>query len=277
MKSDHHFQCQSLQIVAAHRRLGTPSSWHIADDSADVIIVHLAGRMSDLRTEFDARYGSIGPALPGEVWSIPRGCGYTSEARGDWIQFAELRFGTEVESTKNDRCLKRTAGVGDIKLFNLIRCLIRHIKVSAADTSMMEAERIGLRVRQHVDTEYRLSNPGACREFPRLSSYQVRQVRDYIHDNLSNPITIDGLATIAGVTSHHFLIGFREAFSNTPAQYVIDQRIRRAEWQLIYTKNNIARIATNCGFSSHSHLTATFTKRYGFSPRTYRCRFGRSC
>ena len=74
---------------------------------------------------------------------------------------------------------------------------------------------------------------------------------------------LDDLAAVAGMSVHNFLRAFRKSFGTTPAQYVIDQRLRRARWLLTNTAHDIVAIALETGFSSHSHLTATMHRRHG--------------
>jgi len=61
----------------------------------------------------------------------------------------------------------------------------------------------------------------------------------------------------------------QEAFT-TPGQYIIRQRLRRAQHQLASTRRDITSIALDCGFSSHSHLSASFARHLGCTPREHR-------
>jgi AraC family transcriptional regulator len=69
---------------------------------------------------------------------------------------------------------------------------------------------------------------------------------------------------------HQLLIAFRRNFGTTPAQYILTQRLRRARWHLLNGNADIADIAFDCGFASHSHLSAAFKRDTGITPRQFR-------
>jgi pSer/pThr/pTyr-binding forkhead associated (FHA) protein len=64
--------------------------------------------------------------------------------------------------------------------------------------------------------------------------------------------------------------GGTKSIGRTPAQYIIQQRLRHAQRQLANTKRDITTIAIESGFSSHSHLTACFHKHLGTCPSAFR-------
>jgi transcriptional regulator GlxA family with amidase domain len=47
-------------------------------------------------------------------------------------------------------------------------------------------------------------------------------------------------------------------------------RLDHAAWRLLNTTHSLQRIADECGFSDASHLSTTFTKTFGRTPRKYR-------
>lgn len=53
-------------------------------------------------------------------------------------------------------------------------------------------------------------------------------------------------------------------------QYIIAQRLRRARWLLMHTRNDITTIALETGFASHSHLTTAFKQHTGLTPLAFR-------
>lgn len=99
---------------------------------------------------------------------------------------------------------------------------------------------------------------------------RANALQEYVRSNLDRRIPVLELQAIAGATTEVFLDSFRKAFGTTPAQYVIEQRIRRAQWLLTHTETPITEIAFETGFSSHGHFSRSFKKRIGKSPRLYR-------
>jgi AraC family transcriptional regulator len=105
---------------------------------------------------------------------------------------------------------------------------------------------------------------------PTLSSRATAALQEYIDARLAEKITLDQLATVADQSVHNLLVVFRARFGNTPYQYIIEQRLKRARWQLAHTTRPIAAIAYDAGFASQSHLTQVFKKCSGVSPRAFR-------
>src|ERR1700740_1391343 len=78
---------------------------------------------------------------------------------------------------------------------------------------------------------------------------------------------LGGLVLARGMTAHQLLKAFRLCFDTSPAQFVIDKVLGRARWLRPATNHDVAQIALEAGFKSHSHLTATTRKRYGITPQ----------
>jgi AraC family transcriptional regulator len=103
-----------------------------------------------------------------------------------------------------------------------------------------------------------------------LSQHVRRRVLDFIATNLSSDLTLDTIAQIANFSEYHFLRAFKAEMGVTPHQYILDQRLQRAKHLLCKNGANIADIAVTCGFASHQHLSSTFWRLVGRTPRAFR-------
>ncbi len=99
---------------------------------------------------------------------------------------------------------------------------------------------------------------------------RFRQVIEYMQNHLSDKITIDSLAEIAGMNRYHFIRTFRSAFSQSPYDYLTDLRIERASQLLQQNSLPAAEIASQCGFFSASRFSAAFKLATGMTPSQYR-------
>ncbi|MFW5844591.1 MAG: helix-turn-helix domain-containing protein [Planctomycetota bacterium] len=63
---------------------------------------------------------------------------------------------------------------------------------------------------------------------------------------------------------------FRRVCDQTPARFVLRQRLRLAERRLCETDQAIDVIAASCGFADRYHLAHRFSAVYGRGPATYR-------
>ncbi|MFN7943806.1 MAG: AraC family transcriptional regulator [Blastocatellia bacterium] len=106
----------------------------------------------------------------------------------------------------------------------------------------------------------------------RLSEGRLRQVFDYIEARLAENLTLNELAAVAGLSSSHFKVLFREATGLSPHQYVIRQRVERARNLLGASELSISRIALEAGFAHQSHLARHMQRMLGVSPGALRDR-----
>jgi AraC family transcriptional regulator len=103
-----------------------------------------------------------------------------------------------------------------------------------------------------------------------LSSERLRRVKEYVEANISRPIRLTELASIAALSPYHFARAFRKAANVTPVRYVWQRRVERAKKLLRDSRVSLAIIAYDCGFSSQSHFTTVFKRETGATPASYR-------
>jgi AraC family transcriptional regulator len=105
---------------------------------------------------------------------------------------------------------------------------------------------------------------------PGLGHEALRQVTDYIMDNLSGDFTVGDLAAVAHLSPFHFLRMFRQSTGTTPHRYVVGVRMRHAARMLRHTGHPVAQVAVACGYQSPGQFAASFRRHYGTSPTSFR-------
>ncbi len=91
-----------------------------------------------------------------------------------------------------------------------------------------------------------------------------------IERRFNEPLTIAGLAQIAGVHPVHLAREFRRRNGCTVGQHIRELRIRRACEELCTTRLPLAEIALRTGFADQSHLSRWIKRQTGMSPRQLR-------
>lgn len=103
-----------------------------------------------------------------------------------------------------------------------------------------------------------------------FSEARRRRVRDYIEANITRPITLVELASVANLSVYHFCRQFKNEMGVTPQRYLATRRIEMAMRMLRSSADPLVAVSLSCGFSSQSHFSTLFKKVTGVTPATYR-------
>ena len=103
---------------------------------------------------------------------------------------------------------------------------------------------------------------------PQEAAHRFSRVREYLHDNYMRAITLDELAQVAMLSPWHFQRQFKAHYHVTPHQMLMAIRLWRAKDFLTHGMA-AAEVAAAVGLSDQSHLTRSFTLRYGITPVRY--------
>jgi AraC-like DNA-binding protein len=101
----------------------------------------------------------------------------------------------------------------------------------------------------------------------------LRRARDLADREYSEEVDLDRLAAAAGLSKYHFLRLFRATYGRTPAQYVSERRIERAQDLLRSTNLTVTEVCTAVGFSSLGSFSSRFRALVGESPRDFQRRY----
>ncbi|WP_321472880.1 AraC family transcriptional regulator [uncultured Paludibaculum sp.] len=251
------------------------TTWTITD-SRHTAIVHLDGPIHRLETELLGAGRAWEPPMPGEVWVVPGRARYASLAHGRTVRYAELFFDREhlarmTGASEALRPVRPLAGHYDRFLHSAVERL-RQLTDRREDMARLAAECLSQTLYTHFFLQFAGDAAPARRRrpAPQLPEETMRRLSDYVEANLGQPMTLADLAFAAGMRPQPFLPAFRTSFGTTPAQFIIERRLRRARWLLRNTTLDITRIALDTGFSSHAHLTTAFRTRLGVPPKEFR-------
>ncbi|MBA3947207.1 MAG: helix-turn-helix transcriptional regulator [Herpetosiphonaceae bacterium] len=126
-----------------------------------------------------------------------------------------------------------------------------------------------LQLHHHVATEVALIP--AVRAATRAELYRcLHRARDYAASCFDQPITLNDLAFVAGLSPNHLLRTFKQLFHQTPYQYLTLQRLNHAQHLLQRTDRSVTDICAAVGFESLGSFSWLFRRHIGMSPATYR-------
>lgn len=98
----------------------------------------------------------------------------------------------------------------------------------------------------------------------------LQRARDLVDARYAEPITVDDLASAAGLSRAHFSRMFTRTFGESPREYLQSRRLERAAALLRYTDRSVADICTMVGLRSLGSFTTSFARVYGLPPAAYR-------
>jgi len=101
----------------------------------------------------------------------------------------------------------------------------------------------------------------------------LRRARDHIDRNYREPLDLDGLARVAGLSKYHFARSFEAAYGETPIRYLTRRRIERAQDLLRVANLTVTEVCMAVGFTSLGSFSARFSLLVGESPTAYRNRW----
>lgn len=146
---------------------------------------------------------------------------------------------------------------------------LHHEVLAGCPSGRLFAEYMGLSfattlLSKHTASRVRLNYRGG------LSQTKLRQVTEFIQDNLSGNLTVADMANLVQMGPCHFARAFKESTNMSPHQFVLRRRIERALQLLKEPQVSLAGVAYEVGFSSQGHFSTVFRKAAGVSPSEYR-------
>ncbi|MFA7230577.1 MAG: AraC family transcriptional regulator [Victivallaceae bacterium] len=81
---------------------------------------------------------------------------------------------------------------------------------------------------------------------------------------------LDKIARLPGMSKNNLLLVFKDATGQSPIDFLLNLRLRKAAEMLLNSDCNITEIALNTGFNDSNYFTRQFKSKFGCSPRQYR-------
>lgn len=103
-----------------------------------------------------------------------------------------------------------------------------------------------------------------------ISKRRLQDVIDYIHDNLSQDLSLLELAGVADLSPSHFKSLFKQATKLPVHQYVIQCRVECAVSLLSQEQLSLSEIALRTGFADQSHMARCMRRVIGLTPSDIR-------
>jgi AraC-like DNA-binding protein len=98
----------------------------------------------------------------------------------------------------------------------------------------------------------------------------LANARDFMRHAYAGSVRLADVSARANLSPYHFLRVHRQAFGETPHEFLTRLRIGRAKALLAGGGHNVTEACFEVGFSSLGSFSALFSERVGVSPSEYR-------
>jgi AraC family transcriptional regulator len=188
--------------------------------------------------------------------------------------------------------------VGDVALRDAARSMLQRDQVSLQGKPLLDDHRLsGLlyaleaeRVRQYPSGRLFLDSVEAALAALLVSSHSMIRARpmarngglpprslhrvlEFMHGNLAEPVTLENLASQAGLSASHFSHQFRASLGMSPYKYMRGLRIDRGKTLLKNRNLSVLEVAVEVGFENQQHFATVFRSVVGVTPSDYRRQF----
>jgi AraC family transcriptional regulator len=131
----------------------------------------------------------------------------------------------------------------------------------------MYGEALSTALAAHLLREYGAAVLEPKRHYGGLPRAKLVRAVEYIQDQLDADLTVSGIAQAVSMSRCCFTRLFKESTGQTPHQYVVEARVRKAKELLTTGKFTISEVAHHVGFVDQSHLTRHFKRLFGLPPK----------
>ena len=101
----------------------------------------------------------------------------------------------------------------------------------------------------------------------------LRRARDHLDRHFAEPFDLDHLADLAGMSRFHFLRSFAVTYRTTPAAYLAERRVERAQDLLRAANLTVTEVCHAVGYSSLGSFSTRFREIVGESPSDFQRRY----
>lgn len=103
-----------------------------------------------------------------------------------------------------------------------------------------------------------------------LPPRRLQRVLEHVKENIEKDLSVAEMAQVVGMSQYYFSKLFKLSTGTTPHQYVMRQRVERAQELLRDTNTALVEVATHVGFETQSHFTSVFRRLVGITPKKFR-------
>lgn len=209
----------------------------------------------------------------------PRQLNYVPAGMGIWGFSEDIRYARDIRLCFDARQLGEHCQVQDIAPASVPRLRfsdepmsgLLHLIAGAVADPDPSAQLYGDALVTAVAARFfGLAKASSAPSASRLSPIQLRQAIAYLDAHMPLRVDLATLASLAGLSPHHYSRAFKGSTGLAPYQWQLQARIQRAKDLLLNTNRSLESVAQATGFADAVHLGRTFRRQTGTTPAAWR-------
>lgn len=181
---------------------------------------------------------------------------------------AKLETLAPAETLAIERALTSVQVAQDPQLAALLSAMRAEVR-GGCRSGALYCESISTALLAYLAARYTLSDPARGQDM-RLRPAEMRKLVDYVRENLSDGVSVAGMADLLGMSPSHFARTFKAGLGLSPYRFVMRERVEKAKTLLAGRTLSAGRVAAEVGFASESHFAKVFRQFTGVTPKRYR-------
>jgi AraC-like DNA-binding protein len=130
--------------------------------------------------------------------------------------------------------------------------------------AQMQIQKFLLNVTQHI-----FSGPFDVMDLSNPHTQRIKNSIEYMDEHYGSMPSLEEVASQSELSPEYFVSLFKKAYDNTPHQYMLDKRLKKATQLLKSTNLKVKEVALECGYKDVFHFSKTFKKFIGVSPKNF--------
>lgn len=106
-----------------------------------------------------------------------------------------------------------------------------------------------------------------------LNKKNTYNLSEFMQSNFTRNLRVEDFAYLNGMSVSSFKRNFEKTFYSSPAKWLKEKRIEKAEFILQTSDKNVNEIAMEVGFENPSHFIQIFKSHHGLTPKKFQQKF----
>lgn len=125
-----------------------------------------------------------------------------------------------------------------------------------------------MKLSQHLRMDYctRVRN----NQYEQIEDLIIGKTVRYIHDHLTEKISCPDIAAYLHITPEYLSAKFKKTMHKTLVEFINEQKIKEAQYLLLYSNESLSTISNYLSFSSQPYFQSLFKKYTGMTPLEFR-------